>query len=293
MKKLVVLFSLMTFANGLFAQAHILFLMPLDRQEKTIELSNNVKLNYVEQGNRLGVPVIFLHGYTDSWHSFDYVLNHLPKKYHAFAISLRGHGNSDRTLTGYQPEGLAADVASFVKQLNLGPVIIVGHSMGGVIAQRFVLDYPLLAKSMVIVSSAANFTDNEPVKEFNSIVQKFDQPVDSAFAAEFQSSTIVHPISSKYFNTVVNESRKVPVHVWKSALAELIKANYTNELSKINIPTLIVWGEKDSFCQRKEQDELLKSIRGAKLLIYPGTGHALHWEQPERFVKDLENFIDK
>lgn len=61
---------------------------------KTIELPNRVKLQYVEQGDSSGVPVILLHGITDSWRSFEPVLPHLSASVRAFAVSQRGHGDS-------------------------------------------------------------------------------------------------------------------------------------------------------------------------------------------------------
>src|SRR5262244_1089975 len=109
---------------------------------RSIALPSGVRLSYVEQGNPSGIPVLFLHGVTDSWHSFEPVLPHLPTSLHAFALSQRGHGDADRPVTGYYPQGFAADLAAFIDALSLGPAVIVGHSMGSYIAQRFALDYP-------------------------------------------------------------------------------------------------------------------------------------------------------
>ena len=66
---------------------------------KSVELPGRVTLQYVERGETAGTPVIFLHGVTDSWRSFEPVLPHLPGSIRAFALSLRGHGDSSRTIT--------------------------------------------------------------------------------------------------------------------------------------------------------------------------------------------------
>jgi hypothetical protein len=68
----------------------------------TIGLSTNVRLEYAELGNPDGIPVILLHGYTDSWHSFEMILPYLPASLHVYAISQRGHGNSSKPQQGYQ-----------------------------------------------------------------------------------------------------------------------------------------------------------------------------------------------
>ncbi|HKZ65974.1 MAG TPA: alpha/beta hydrolase, partial [Chitinophagaceae bacterium] len=79
-----------------------------------INLSTGVQLQYAEQGDANGDPVIFLHGYTDSWHSFEKLLAHLPLSVHAYVLSQRGHGNSAKPGEGYTPSDFAADVAAFM-----------------------------------------------------------------------------------------------------------------------------------------------------------------------------------
>jgi non-heme chloroperoxidase len=261
-------------------------------EEKSIELGSDIRLRYVEQGDPDGVPVIFLHGYTDSWHSFEGVLTQLPSRYRAFAISQRGHGNSDRPQAGYAAKDFAADVAAFIKKKNLRKVIVAGHSMGGIVAQRFVLDHPQLVKGLVIIASAATLDDNTAVKEFEKEVDKLIDPVDREFAAGFQTATITNPVPAPYLELVINESMKLPAFVWKQVAHGMFNYNFVPELQKIAVPTLLVWGDKDSFFPREGQDLLQKSIKGSKLLVYEGVGHAIHWEVPVRFTNDIVQFFD-
>lgn len=188
---------------------------------KTVALANEVELQYVEQGDSSGVPTILLHGYTDSWHSYELVLPHLPKSIHAFALSQRGHGDSERPATGYHPRDFAADVAAFMDARKIERAVIVGHSMGSYIAQCFAVNYPERMLGLVLVGS-----------------------------------------------------------------------DLSSELGKIKAPTLIVWGDKDAYFLRDQQDALVAGITGSRLVIYPGVGHGVHWEVPERFAADLQSFIE-
>src|SRR5512134_1726307 len=104
---------------------------------KTAELPANVRLPYVEQGDESGVPVVMLHGVTDSWHSFELVLPRLPESIRAFALTQRGHGDASRPDSGYRYTDLAADVAAFMDVHQLKSAVVVGHSMGSSVAQRF------------------------------------------------------------------------------------------------------------------------------------------------------------
>src|SRR5262249_53425143 len=161
---------------------------------KSVELPHKVTLQYVEQGDPAGVPVLLLHGVTDSWHSFEPVLPHLPSSLHAFALTQRGHGDSDRPL-GYRTRDFAADVAEFVKALGVGPTVIVGHSMGATNAQRFVIDHPERALGLVLAGTFAGYRSNPMVLElWESTIARLTDPVDPGFVREFQESTLAKPV---------------------------------------------------------------------------------------------------
>ena len=115
------------------------------------------------------MPVILLHGVTDSWRSFELVLPHLPPSIHAFALSQRGHGDADRPLTGYSFHDFAADVAAFMDALQLKTAVIVGHSMGSGVDQRFALDYPDRLLGFVLVGSFATLHANPAVRNSGTL----------------------------------------------------------------------------------------------------------------------------
>ncbi len=260
---------------------------------KSVELSTRVTLEYTEQGNARGVPVILLHGYTDSLHSFDLVMPRLPRSFRVFALSQRGHGGSSRPAS-YSPRDFAADVAAFMDKLKIKSAVIVGHSMGSYIAQRFAIDYPDRTMGLVLAGSFTTYKGNPEVLNLrDALASKLTDPIDRSFAREFQVSTIIRPVPEKFLETVIEESVRLPVRVWKSALEAFLEDDSSGELSRIKAPTLIVWGDRDSLFLRKEQDTLASRIRGARLVVYSGTGHALHWEEPDRFASDLAAFTDK
>lgn len=257
---------------------------------KSIELPNRVKLDYVEQGDPAGTPVILLHGITDSWRSFEPVLPHLPESIHVFALSQRGHGDSGRPATGYQPADFAADVAAFMDALKLKRAVIAGHSMGSHVAQRFALDYPERIRGLVLIASFFTFRGNPGVAEFLDAVSNLTDPVDYDFALDFQQSTLARAVPQTFLEMVVAESLKVPARVWRAALEGIVEADHSTKLERINTPTLIVWGDRDAFCPGSDQETLRAVIAGSQFVVYPGNGHALHWEEPERFATDLSAF---
>lgn len=107
---------------------------------ESIALPAGITLEYARKGTETGTPVIFLHGVTDSWQSFKGVFANLPVDIAAYAISQRGHGNSSRPAVGYLYQDFARDLQSFMEALDLPPAVVVGHSMGAMVARQFAMD---------------------------------------------------------------------------------------------------------------------------------------------------------
>jgi non-heme chloroperoxidase len=85
---------------------------------------------------------------------------------------------------------------------------------------------------------------------------------------------------------------KIPIPVFKSIFTGLMDLDYTAQLKKITQPVLIFWGAKDGFFLREGQELFIKNIRQAKWIVYEEVGHSLHWEEPQRFARDLTEFIN-
>lgn len=260
---------------------------------KYVKIPNGIRLPYVEQGDPASVPVVLLHGVTDSWHSFERVLPHLPQTIHAFALTQRGHGDADRPATGYRTRDFAADVAAFVNALDLAPAVVVGHSMGSTNALRFAIDYPELTQGLVLLGSFSTYRGNRVTMEFwESAVSRLADPIDPSFVREFQESTLAQSVPQAFLDTIVQESLKVPARIWRAAFEGFLEDDFAGELNRIKAPTLILWGDRDGLCPRGDQDALLGSINGSRLVVYKGAGHGLHWEEPERFATDLVAFSE-
>jgi pimeloyl-ACP methyl ester carboxylesterase len=255
---------------------------------QSMELATGVRLPYVEHGDPAGLPVVFLHGVTDSWRSFELVLPQLPPAIRAVALTQRGHGDAGRPATGYRPHDFAADVAALLDALEIDSAVIVGHSMGSSIAQRFALDHPHRTAGLVLVGAFIRWQASAAVREFwDTVVSQLADPIAPALAREFQQSTLAQPVPPAFFETAVRETLKVPARVWQAVFGRFLAEDVSAELAAIAAPTLIVWGDRDALCAAEEQATLAATIPGAELLVYRDTGHAVHWERPERFAADL------
>lgn len=260
---------------------------------KYVELPTGVTLQYAEQGDRSGVPVIFLHGLGDSWRSFELVLPYLPETVRALAVTQRGHGDSSRPEAAYRYRDFAADVEAFMDALDLEIAVIVGHSLGSSITQRFAIDHPERALGIVLVGSFLSLASSQAPRELWSVVSNLEDPVDRAFVREFQESVSARPVPEDFFeNTIVKETMKMPAHVWREVVRCSMQDEFSADLKKISVPTLLLWGDQDGMVPRNDQDAQIAAIAGAELVVYEGTGHAIPWEEPDQLASDLVGFIE-
>jgi non-heme chloroperoxidase len=85
---------------------------------------------------------------------------------------------------------------------------------------------------------------------------------------------------------------KVPARLWRELFIGFLETpDFTSDLARVSVPTLLVWGDRDTYAARAAQDRLLAVIPGARFVAYEGAGHGFHWENPALFSKDLLTFV--
>src|SRR5918999_3686992 len=263
-----------------------------DVQSTTTDFSTGVRLHYAQRGDPTGETIIFLHGYSDSWFSFSRVLPLLSSEYHAFALTQRGHGDSDKPECCYTLDDFAADVDAFMEAVSIEEATLVGMSGGSFIAQRVALDYPHRVSRLVLISSAVTLRDNEALMGLVEEMLALKDPISPEFVREFQEVNIYNPVPDEFFATVISESLKLPARVWRDYWEGVVlEPDHASRLGEIDAPTLILWGEQDVVFWREDPERLAAAIPDATLKVYPETGHSVHWERPDQVVRALEAFM--
>lgn len=257
-----------------------------------IKLSTGIRLHYAEQGPANGEVIIALHGYSDSWFSYSSVMPQLASRYKVYALSLRGHGESDRPASGYRITDLANDVVAFMEAKRITRATIIGHSMGSFIAQHVAATAPERVQRLVLVGAGRSVHDFSFLDELKDAIAGLTEPVPESFVREFQVSTIHHPVAQEFLDRVVQESLKLPVRVWRELLDGMLATGPALALQQLRIPTLVLRGENDVYATEAASDLLVEMIGTARLKVYRETGHAVHWERPSEFVRDVVEFID-
>jgi len=258
---------------------------------EAVEVGDGLRLEYVRQGDPDGIPVLLLHGNTDSWRAWELLLPHLPPSIRAFAISQRGHGDSARPDHGYTMAGFAGDVSAFMDALAIDAAVVVGHSSHGLVAQRFAIDEPERTLGLVSISAPATVRDKQGIRDLVTELAAVTDPLDPNYVREFQAGTFTLPISEAFVEAVLSETLKVPAHVWRASFEGLLDEDVSPQRHRIRLPTLLLWGDEDPLVGRAEQEAMLAQIAHAALVVYPGVGHSPQWEVPERVARDLAAFV--
>lgn len=260
----------------------------------TVKLDRGISLSVAETGDPTGPAVLLLPGPTDSWRSYERVLEELPVSLHAIAVSPRGHGDSDKPPTGYRVEDFAADVPSLLDALDIHRAVLAGHSGSCLVARRVALDHPARVGGLVLEAAPASLHGNPGLTEFvASVVSGLEDPIEPAFVRSFVLDTSSDSLPPELVDVLVGEALKVPARVWREMFAALLAYDDLGEIERLRAPTLLVWGDADSVVDRQMQATLAARIRGAELRVYDGAGHTPRWEAPRRFADDIAALVER
>jgi len=241
--------------------------------------------------------LIFLHGNYASSRWWLPQLERLPPNVQAFAPDLRGCGNPQGvSLSTKEKKGqisiqdLSNDLAEFISALNLKNLILIGHSLGGVVAT----DYTLRNLNSVC---GLLLEDTGPPNEI--LTGFFAQSL--FIPLEFGSRILMRnalrlagiPRRGDLARSLVLDALAASPGQYMAFTSAVSRWNVESDLPSLDVPTLIVWGSKDRIMPPRIGRLYLRSLPQAEMLIVPGAGHSPHLERPNFFAGALNQFIDK
>lgn len=257
-------------------------------------LPDGLRLPYVVQGRADGLPLILLHGYTDSWRSFEPLLPLLPDTLRVYALTQRGHGDADRPDQGYATADFVADLGAFMECIGVRRALLFGHSMGAAHALAFAAANPERVSGLMLEAAFASFCDNPVLADFlQQVVAALQDPIHPGFVRDFQLGTLAQPIAEQALDQFIADSLKLPARVWRAVGTGFMADAALHALPRVQAPVRLLWGARDALVAREDQTRLLQGLQSASLCIYDDGGHALHWEQPARVAADLIAFAQE
>lgn len=223
-----------------------------------------------------GTPLILLHGYAATGLLWQRCLPFLAQQHQVIAIDLPGHGHSE--LTGpWHLCDIAPLLALLLRQMDLMPAAVIGHSMGGAIAIHLSAIAPDRVERLVLVDSTG-----VPLEAGISTLAI--RSIRSALTPQGGSS---YPLSIQ-----LSMLKPDPYLYWQVA-QEMVKSDFRTELASLNLPTLILWAEQDVLLPIQLGERLSKALPHAKFIRIPDAGHRLPLSHPELFSRIVLEFLQE
>ena len=240
--------------------------------------------------------MLLLHGLgaeADSWSLQFPALS--GEGYRPIAADLPGFGASPYDRRGWSIRRTAGAVACLIEELSTGPVVVVGLSMGGTVAQQIALDSPQLTRALILVSTFSVLRP-ESVEGWLYFLRRFI--LVSTLGLPAQARVVSErifpgPENGELRSLLIASIEKADPRAYRSAMRDLGLFNSTRRLSEIRVPTLVVTGKNDTTVPPIIQRRLVEGIRGAQQVEIAGAGHAVTIDRPEAFNQALLGFLAK
>ena len=244
-----------------------------------------------------GPDVVLLHGWGMNGDVWEDILPALSPRYRTTIVDLPGHGRSVDSLDDYTLANLARAVAAAIPT----PAIVVGWSLGGMVATQLALDNPAQVTKLILVASAPQFvrdaswpdaTDDTILKGFaDELTQNYQQTIKRFIAIQALGSDHAREQQRILRERVFRHGQPHPAAL-EGGLEILRNANLRPQLANINCPTLFIAGAMDSLFRPAAAQRAQGLMADAELNLIDKAGHAPFLSHPDEFLQSLTRFID-
>ncbi|WP_326836867.1 alpha/beta hydrolase [Amycolatopsis rhabdoformis] len=246
-------------------------------------------------GDRPGPPLVLLHGWACDSADWTDLAGRFTARHRVVTVDLRGNGRSSTSADGYSPAAMARDVAGILDVLDTGPAVVVGHSAGAEVAAALAVAHPDHVRGVVAVDPAYGFAlaDGERLRE---VSRQLAGPDPIRIALDYFSRFDANPATPRALAELhLASARRARPEVVRAMFDEFafgagsfhFRPDTDAYLARRRAPLLAFYRNEIRAAAGRE------FARGEadRVLTYPGAGHWLHQEQPDRFTADVEQWL--
>ena len=236
-------------------------------------------------------PLVFLHGLGGGHHAWDEQLPWFSKLgYPSHAWDQPGYGKSPM-VEPYDLEHVAAACALLVDSLGEGPAVLVGHSMGGIVAQEVYARYPGVVKALALTFTSPAFAGGNTDFTRQFIAARL-KPLDEGKTMAEVAAQLMPTMgsNSKHAEEIMGE---IAPETYRKAVHLLTTFDRRKELAAIKVPTLLIAGENDKTAPPSVMEKMAQKIPGSEYVCIPQCGHLGPMDKPKEFNAALLAFLQK
>jgi len=255
-----------------------------------------------------GPAVLLIHGMAGSMRTWRHVVPELARRHTVLTPDLLGHGESAKPPGDYSLGAQASTLRDLLLALGIGPVTVVGQSLGGGVAMQLAYQHPELCERLVLVGSGGLGREVSwmirlfalPGAEYvmPAVFPRFVRDAGSRMLGWFGRAGIRAPHFEEMWQAYVSlgdaDKRRAFVRTLRSVVdpgGQAVCAKDRLYLAAA-MPTLIVWGDQDPVIPVQHAHDAHAAMAGSRLEIFAGVGHFPHVEDPRRFVEVLSDFME-
>jgi pimeloyl-ACP methyl ester carboxylesterase len=275
-----------------------------DSTSRFVDVPGGFHVHYEDEGDPDRPLLVLLHGFGDSYTSWEGWVPELKPKYRVISLDFPGHGLT-RAPDGYllSSDGLADFVDAFAAALTLPKFAVAGNSMGGGAAWQLAVRHPDRLDALILVD-AAGFPNEKPPGEIPLAFRILQYPIGRAVLRNIDNRPLIEEglKTDVYDKSVITpafidrwaEFQRAPGHrAILMGLNPRAHSQATPELlGTIKVPTLILHGENDPLIEPASAHKFAADIPGARLITYPQVGHLPQIEIPLRSAADVAAFLE-
>lgn len=259
---------------------------------------NNINIYYEIHGE--GEPLVLVAGLGSDSQSWQFVINDLSNHFQTIIFDNRGVGRSDSPSPPYSIEDMATDLLKLLDYLNIERMHILGHSMGGFIAQEFAIKYPERVRKLILESTAPISSKRNNFL-FNNLYKAWKSGMDMELWLQqflfwiFSTKTMEN---EKFISSYVKYTLDYPypqsIEGFHGQIKAIEEFDARNKLHKIQSETLIMIGEEDILIKPKEAELLYQGISRSSYPTYiEKAAHSIHSEASKSFTNSVLGFLYK
>ncbi len=241
-----------------------------------------------------GDTIVFLHGIGGNRHAFDAQLSELSRRYRCVSWDMPGYGGSP-AMAEMTFAGLSDALAALLDHLDLPSAHLVGHSMGGMVAQTLALARPDRVRSLVLAQTTARFgkPGSDWQEQFlDSRLKPLEEGKTPAqFARELITAMFGDPSRTEAIDQAVATMSPLPADVYRQVLTCLVGFDLQASLSEIRAATLCLAAEFDQTAPPRTMEKMAAQIPAGRYDCLPGAGHLAYVETPLAFTRAVDEFL--